>query len=391
MRLAVFSDSRYRSDGERLWTHQAFIRFVTALPPRVEELVLFGRLEPERGTSHYALPEAGIRFVPLPHYPRITSVGAQLRAGRETTRIFADEAERLDAAWIFGPHPMAVALALTARRRGLPLFLGVRQDYPRYIAARLPSKAWAWSVGAAWGLDRTFRALARSAPTVAVGDELASHYEHGAAPVLSTGFSLVSRDDVIGRDEAHARSWDGPVKLLSVGRLDPEKNPLLLLDALEQLRAGGREWTLTIAGEGPLADELAEQVRARGLGDVAELVGYVAQGEPLRSLYRAHDAFVHVALTEGFPQVLFEAQAAGLPFVATEVGGVGPYVRRRGGGLLVPPTDADAVAAAVAQLADDELRARLVDEGLESAAQETTEAQLDRIASFFEDWLARSG
>jgi len=390
VRLAVFSDSRYRSDGERLWTHQAFLRFVTALPPRVDELVLFGRLDPEPGTSHYALPAERVRFVPLPHYPRITSVAGQLRAVRETTRIFESEAENLDAAWIFGPHPMAVALALTARRRGMPLFLGVRQDYPRYIAARLPSPLWAWSVGAAYSLDRVFRRLARSSPTVAVGDELARNYEGGPAPVLSTGFSLVSQADVIGREEAHARSWSEPVRLLSVGRLDPEKNPLLLLDAIERLRAGGRDWRLTIAGEGPLAEALAAAVPERGLGDAVELVGYVTQGEPLRSLYRAHDAFVHVALTEGFPQVLFEAQAAGLPFVATEVGGVGPYVRRGGGGLLVAPADVDALVEALERLADPELRTRLIDEGLASAAEETTEAQLDRIAAFFRAWLERT-
>jgi len=163
----------------------------------------------------------------------------------------------------------------------------------------------------------------------------------------------------------------------------------LLLDALERLRADGRDWRLTVAGEGPLEAELADEVRRRGLESVVELVGYVTQGEALRELYRSHDAFVHVALTEGFPQVLFEAQAAGLPFVATEVGGVGPYVRKRGGGLLVPPGDPEAAATAVARLADDELRTRLIDEGLESAAAETTEAQLDRIAAFFRDWLER--
>jgi hypothetical protein len=64
-------------------------------------------------------------------------------------------------------------------------------------------------------------------------------------------------------------------------------------------------------------------------------------------------------------------------------------VRRRGGGILVPPADADAAASAVASLREPELRARLVDEGLASAALETTEAQLDRIAAFFDEWLAR--
>jgi glycosyltransferase involved in cell wall biosynthesis len=388
MRLGVFSDSRYQSHDRRLWSHQAFISFVTALPPRVDELVLFGRVEPTPTTSHYELPRERIRFVPLPHYPSITSVGGQLRAVRKTRRIFEAELERLDGAWIFGPHPMASALAWTAKRRGFPLALGVRQDYPRYIAARLPSRKWGWAVGAAYALDSSFRALARSTPTVAVGDDLAAKYRGGRAPVLSTGFSLVRADDVVDAAEAFGRSWDGEIRLLSVGRLDPEKNPLLLLDILERLRHQG-SWRLTIAGDGPLADELAQSVAERGLGDAVDLVGYVAQGERLRALYRAHHAFVHVALTEGFPQVLFEAQAAGLPFVATDVGGVGAFLQRSGAGLLVPPADADAAAAALLRLRDPELRRRLIESGLRSAHEETTEAQLDRIADFLRENLRR--
>src|SRR5215218_8621762 len=200
MRLGVYSDQRYRSDGERIWTHQAFIRFVTALPPRVDELVVFGRLDPSRARSHYPLPE-GVRFVALPHYARVTSVLGQIRALRGTRDVFARELANLDAVWIFGPHPIAVALALTARRRGTPLALGVRQDYPRYIASRLPSRRWVWAVAAAHGLDGTFRLLARRAPTVAVGHELASKYRRGGGPVLATGFSLITADDVVTADE----------------------------------------------------------------------------------------------------------------------------------------------------------------------------------------------
>src|SRR3954470_15539800 len=175
MRLGVYADQRYRSEDGRIWTHQAFIRFVTSLPPRVDELVVFGRLDPVPARSHYALPET-VRFVPLPHYPRVTAVAAQVRALRATRATFVRELESLDGVWIFGPHPVAVALALTARRHGTPLFLGVRQDYARYIAARLPSRRWVWAIGAAHVLDRMFQRLARTAPTVAVGEELANKY-----------------------------------------------------------------------------------------------------------------------------------------------------------------------------------------------------------------------
>src|SRR5919107_1823568 len=219
MRLGVFSDIRYRIEDDTLSTHQAFVQFVTSLPPRVEEVVLFGRLDPEPGRSHYVIPQESVRFVPLPDYPRVTAVASQLRQLRTTRAIFRRELSALDAVWMFGPHPMAVALALTARRNRTPLFLGVRQEYVPYVAGRLPSKRWAWAIAAAWGLEHMFRRLARNAPTVAVGAAIANAYRGGPAPVLMTGFSLVRQSDIVSPAEADARNWDDRLRLLSVGRL----------------------------------------------------------------------------------------------------------------------------------------------------------------------------
>ena len=85
--------------------------------------------------------------------------------------------------------------------------------------------------------------------------------------------------------------------------------------------------------------------------------------------------------TEGVPQVLFEAFAAGLPVVATAVGGV-PEVAD-GRALLIPPGDADAAAAGLRRLAGDEsLRARLVEAGLEAAREHSAEAECRRVATF---------
>ena len=88
MRLGVYSDLVYRADADGLSNNRAFIRFVTSLPPRVEEVVLFGRLHPEPGRSPYAIPAEGVRLVPLPYYPRITAVGEMVRAVRRSGAVF---------------------------------------------------------------------------------------------------------------------------------------------------------------------------------------------------------------------------------------------------------------------------------------------------------------
>ena len=203
---------------------------------------------------------------------------------------------------------------------------------------------------------------------------------------MMTGFSLVSRKDLVSLDEALARDMDGPsLRLLTVSRLDPEKNPLLLLDIVAGLRRVDPRWRLTIAGDGPLRERMSQRIAELGLQDAVTLAGEVTNGPDLWALYRSSHVFVHVSFTEGLPQVLFEAQAAGLPVVATAVGGVPDAVSDGRTGLLVEPGDAPAAVAAVGRIVGDHaLRERLVRDALEEVSEQTMEAQLDRLAAFFE-------
>jgi SAM-dependent methyltransferase len=98
-------------------------------------------------------------------------------------------------------------------------------------------------------------------------------------------------------------------------------------------------------------------------------------------LYRSSHALLHVSWTEGFPQVLIEAFATGLPVVATDVGGVRAGVADAA--ILVPPGEPVRAAEALERVASDtELRERLVSAGLERAGQLTQESQVDRLAAF---------
>jgi glycosyltransferase involved in cell wall biosynthesis len=122
------------------------------------------------------------------------------------------------------------------------------------------------------------------------------------------------------------------------------------------------------------------------------LRGEVANGPELWRLYRAGHVFLHVSLTEGLPQVLCEAQAAGVPIVATAVGGVAEALGGGAAGLLVPPRDAVSAAAAVQRIADEpSLRRRLVAAALAAAERETLEDQLDRVAQFLRTAATTTG
>jgi glycosyltransferase involved in cell wall biosynthesis len=136
-----------------------------------------------------------------------------------------------------------------------------------------------------------------------------------------------------------------------------------------------------VCGEGDLAGALENRLAELGVAEQAELLGYVPIGEDLFELYRSSHAFLHVSWTEGFPQVLVEAFACGLPVVATDVGGVRAGVGSAA--LLVGPGDPQAAADALERVAHDgDLRAQLTRDGRDRASGLTLEAQIERLAAF---------
>ena len=382
MRLGVYADLVFWNDGEGVSTDRAFIKFVTALGSQLEQLTVFGRLAPERERSHYVLPSS-IRFVPLPYYPTFRSGVSLVRSLRRASRMFAAELEDLDAVWLFGPHPVSFAFARIARRMGKPVFLGVRQDFPEYIGKQLPSRWWIGAVPAAYLLEWGYRRLARSAPAVVVGEELAARYRNPRASTLAVNFSLIEPRDIADEESALGRSWNEEIRILMVGRLDAEKNPLLLPAILARLVERGGRWRFVVVGDGPLASDVASRAAELGVDGRLDLLGYVPFGPDLWNVYRSCHGFLHVSRTEGVPQVLFEAFATGLPTVATDVGGVAAAVANGTRALLIPAEDVGAAVAALERLRDDAgLREELIRAGLEYARQTSVLAEVGRVNDF---------
>lgn len=377
MRLAVYTDYVYRREGQAVYTERAFAVFVGRLADSFERLVIAGRLSPEPGRWHYRLPET-VDYVPLPYYPSLARAASGVPAMLRSLQRFWRLLDEVDATWILGPSPLSLAFAALSALRGKTTVLGARQDLPRYALTRYPKRRAIHA--AAFLLETLQRTAARRLPVIVVGPELARRYR--AAPqMLQLAVSLISEADIVSASAAECRSYDGELRILSVGRLETEKNPLLLADVLAQLRERDDRWRVTVCGEGKMARELTERLRELGVAEQAELRGYVPIDGGLIELYRSSHAFLHVSWTEGLPQVLFEAFAAGLPVVATAVGGVREAVGEAA--LLIPAGDPKAAADALARVAsDDSLRERLVQAGLEQARRHTIEAECRRVADF---------
>ena len=184
-------------------------------------------------------------------------------------------------------------------------------------------------------------------------------------PTLTGTRILVAPTAVDTERWTRAEAWNGaePFRLVTVARLHPGKRHDLVIRTVARLRASGRDVRLEIVGGGAQASALAALVRRLGLTGYVGLSGSLPEHEVMARLKRAH-TFVLASEFEALPVSCMEAMAAGVPTIATEVGGVGEIITDGRDGLLVPAGDGDRLAVAIERVMDDAaLRARLADEG----------------------------
>jgi glycosyltransferase involved in cell wall biosynthesis len=179
-----------------------------------------------------------------------------------------------------------------------------------------------------------------------------------------------------------------PTRLVTVGRMSPEKGVDVLLQALELLKQRSAPVVADVVGPGPDLPRLRELAAARGL-DTVRFLGPLPAGDPIRACLDRADLFVLPSYTEGLPRALLEAMARGLPAVATRVGAVPQLLPER---VLVSPGDPVALADRIALLAADPAGLAELSAAAVSVAREYHADILDRRRrQFWEAILAMDG
>jgi glycosyltransferase involved in cell wall biosynthesis len=177
--------------------------------------------------------------------------------------------------------------------------------------------------------------------------------------------------------------------VLFLGHLYRDKGVYELLDAFARLRSARPGLRLVMAGEGAEARRLRYEANRLGLSEAVELPGWVGSGEKAELLAKAA-CLALPSHDEGFPLALLEAMLAGVPVVATSVGGVPEIVEDGRHALLVAPHDPDALAAALARVIDDpKLAMRLSEAASRHARAEYTPDRLaERVGALYAELLA---
>jgi glycosyltransferase involved in cell wall biosynthesis len=173
---------------------------------------------------------------------------------------------------------------------------------------------------------------------------------------------------------------------LTLARLDDQKGHRHLIDALAILAPRRPNLVTLLAGEGPLEQALRAQCAALGLADRVRFLGY---RRDVPELLEAADMVVLPSLYEGLPLVAIEALAARRPMVATEVDGTPEVVIHERTGLLAPPANPVALAAAMERLLDDPaLASRLASEGCKFVQENfALRRQIEQTAALYSELI----
>jgi glycosyltransferase involved in cell wall biosynthesis len=308
-------------------------------------------------------------------YLRFT-FGVVRAAGRFFSAVRRGRFDIVDA-WLYKGYWLA---AITHRLVGIPIVVAGRRSLSEFKGR------WGWPAKTIDGFAR------REARVIVANSEHVRRdviQREGVDPdriiVIRNGVELPPAADASMRRATRA-AWGAADDVFVVGcvsNLKPRKGISQLLEAFASLD-GPATLRLVIIGEGPSRDSLTHLARVVGIADRVLFVGT----EPnVPAQLPGFDLFVHPSETEGLPNAVLEAAAAGLPIVATDVGGTSEIVLDRETGMLVASGDVAAMASAIAALrGDPAARSRLG-----RAARDRVESAfgMDRFVAETADLYAR--
>jgi glycosyltransferase involved in cell wall biosynthesis len=325
--------------------------YVAALIPRLARSFELTVAAHGSGPLRATAAREGARFVELRHLRRPISPGHDLLAVVELARLFRRERPHI-------VHANSSKAGIVGRLAA-PL-------------ARVPIRIFTvhgWAYSAHEGLasllylvsERLVRPLTTATVCVAENERAVGV----ARRTCSAGRTVVIPNAVDVGSAPKARLEGDPPTIVTVGRLAAPKDFVTLVRALGRLEPGS--FRALIVGDGPDRASVEVEIDRLGLRDAVTLLG---ERQDVPALLAESDVFVLSSLSEGMPISILEAMAAGLPLVASRVGGVPELVVDGETGLLVPPGDPEALAEALARIvAEPGLRRRLGQTSLDRAVE----------------------
>ena len=304
---------------------------------------------PLRDAAH----REGVRFVPLRHVRRPISIWRDLLGLIELVRLFRRERPDIVHANSSKAGILGRIAAVLAR---VPIRIFTVHGWAYSVVAGPMANVYLW-------LERLVGPTTTLVICVSETDRALGVRRRTCRPDRSA----VIYNGIDVRAVPRATFDSAVATLVSVGRLQaPQKDFITLVRALALVRSG--QFRALLVGDGPDRDKLKAEIRRLGLEASVSLLG---ERDDVPDLLARSDVFVLATTYESLPLSIIEAMAAGLPVVASAVGGVPELVVDGETGILVPPRDPEALAAALAALVTDRERCRTMGAAARARAETT--------------------
>ena len=293
------------------------------------------------GELIHKLHQARIETIPLRHIVRDMGIMQEVRAFLEMKRVIADIQPDIVH---LNSSKAGVLGAVAARMVGVPHIIFTAHGWPFLERRNILWKAVAWAGSWVTAL------LAHTVIVVSKYDKEQARMPfisplrviHTAVPHVtflprpSARLSLFTSELVQKHRDA---LWLG-----TIAELTPNKNIFTAIDAVEMYNKTHTDTIFyTIVGSGELGEKLTQYIEDKDLGEYVRLTGYV---DDARKYLAAFDMFLLPSKKEGFPYVLLEAGSAGLPVLASRVGGIPELIQNNRTGLLIDPDNVKNIVAA---------------------------------------------
>ncbi|OVE82414.1 hypothetical protein BVY04_01025 [bacterium M21] len=191
--------------------------------------------------------------------------------------------------------------------------------------------------------------------------------------------SIHDREDTCGNDE---------IVLINVGGLIFDKAQHILIQAFARAYGSEPRLRLKIVGDGPKMDELKAVAIKEGVDDRVTFTGYILEENILYENYHNADMFVLSSVSEGFPRVLYEAMAMGLPIVTTDCGGIPKLMKDGENGRVLEVDDIEGISKAILDIIQDENgRKALIKNGMSTVRNVLEKANPQQIATMVEQHM----
>lgn len=335
-----------------------------------------------RQSTHPEAPKLGheevlVGSLPIPRYP-------QLRMGLPSKRLLIRlwSHQRPDVVHIATEGPLGWSALSAANALRLPVSSDFRTNFHAYT--RHYGMAWLQRPMTAYLRRFHNRAGCTMVPTQALRDELLA-LDFQRLEVVARGVDTALFQP-LRRSEALRAAWGvgaSGFAVLCVGRLAPEKNLELLIEAYKAILRVRPDARLVVVGDGPL--------RA-ALQDACQEAIFAGQrsGEELAAHYASADLFVFPSLTETFGNVTVEALASGLPVVAFDCAAASELIQSGRNGVLAPYGDSAAFNDAARRLAGDAaMRQDIAPRARETALAQSWEPVIDRFEATLRQVVAK--